>query len=76
MKNILFLLMSIMIAVSLLGCEQQAEESIKEKIDFVPNEEYVGDPAPILEEEMKLTDEEKVEFQKLQKEIQSEVEVE
>ena len=32
-----------MIAVSLLGCEQQAEESIKEKIDLVPNEEYVGD---------------------------------
>ena len=76
MKNILFLLMSIMIAVSLLGCEQQAEESIKEKIDFVPNEEYVGDPTPILEEEMKLTDEEKVEFQQLQKEIQSEDEVE
>ena len=34
MKNILFLLMSIMIVVSLLGCEQQAEESIKEKIQI------------------------------------------
>ena len=72
MKNILFLLMNLMIVVSLLGCQQQAEESIKEKIEFVPNEEYVGDPNPIVKEEMKLTDEEKEEFEKLQKEIQSE----
>ena len=76
MKNILFLFMSVMIAVSLLGCEQQADESIKDKIDFVPNEDYVGDPSPILKEEMKLTDEEKAEFEQLQKELQSEDEVE
>lgn len=62
--------------VSLLGCEQQAEESIKDQIQMVPNEDYVGEPHPTIEEEIKLTDEEKVEFEKLQKEIQSKNEVE
>ncbi|MEH7113429.1 hypothetical protein V7124_13740 [Neobacillus niacini] len=70
MKTYLYLLINVMIAVSLLGCEQQAEESIKEKIQMVPNEEYVGDPNPTVKKEMKLTDEEKLEFEKLQKEIQ------
>jgi hypothetical protein len=68
MKTFLFLLINLMIAISLLGCEQQAEESIKEKIQMVPNEEYVGNPHPTIKKEMKLTDEEKVEFEKLQKE--------
>ena len=76
MKTILFLLINLMIVVSLLGCEQQAEESIKEKIQMVPNEEYVGDPNPTVKKEMKLTDEEKIEFEKLQKEIQLKNEVE
>ncbi|MEH7250690.1 hypothetical protein V7111_00960 [Neobacillus niacini] len=76
MKTILFLLINLMIAVSLLGCEQQAEESIKEKIQMVPNEDYVGDPNPTVKKEMKLTDEEKIEFEKLQKEIQLKNEVE
>jgi len=62
--------------VSLLGCEQQAEESIKDQIQMVPNEDYVGEPHPTIKEEIKLTDEEKVEFEKLQKEIQSKNEVE
>ncbi|MEH7245276.1 hypothetical protein V7114_00660 [Neobacillus niacini] len=70
MKTYLYQLINVMIAVSLLGCEQQAEESIKEKIQMVPNEEYVGDPNPTVKKEMKLTDEEKLEFEKLQKEIQ------
>ncbi|SDM60637.1 hypothetical protein [Bacillus sp. OK048] len=76
MKTILFLLINLMIAVSLLGCEQQAEESIKEKIQMVPNEEYVGNPNPTVKKEMKLTYEEKIEFEKLQKEIQLKNEVE
>ncbi len=69
MKTYLYLLINVMIALSLLGCEQQAEESIKEKIQMVPNEEYVGDPNPTVKKEMKLTDEEKLEFEKLKKEI-------
>ena len=76
MKTFLFLLINVMIVVSLLGCEQQAEENIKDKIQMVPNEEYVGDPHPTIKEEIKLTDEEKIEFEKLQKEIQSRNEVE
>ena len=76
MKTFLFLLMNTLIISSLLGCEQQAEENINDKIDFVPNEEYVGDPHPTVIEEMKLTDEERVEFEKLQEEIQSRTEVE
>lgn len=76
MKTFLFLLTNLMIVVSLLGCEQQAEVSIKEKIQMVPNEEYVGKPHPTVKKEMKLTDEEKIEFEKLQKEIQSKNEVE
>jgi hypothetical protein len=65
-----------MIVLPLLGCEQQAEENIKDKIQMVPNEDYVGDPNPTVEKEMKLTDEEKIEFEKLQKEIQLKNEVE
>ena len=43
---------------------------------MVPNEEYVGNPNPTVKKEMKLTDEEKIEFEKLQKEIQLKNEVE
>ncbi|MDR7076997.1 uncharacterized lipoprotein YehR (DUF1307 family) [Neobacillus niacini] len=75
MKTFLYLLINFMIVVSLLGCEQQ-EESIKEKIQMVPNEEYVGNPNPTVKKEMKLTEEEKIEFEKLQKEIQLTNEVE
>lgn len=75
MKTFLCLLINLMIVVSLLGCEQQ-EESIKEKIQMVPNEEYVGNPNPTVKKEMKLTEEEKIEFEKLQKEIQLTNEVE
>ncbi|WP_053365857.1 hypothetical protein [Bacillus sp. FJAT-27245] len=73
MKNILFLAV---LSVSLLGCEQQADNSMKENIQFIPNEEYVGDPAPTVKKDMKLTIEEKAEFEKLQKEIQKEKEAE
>ncbi|WP_428908031.1 hypothetical protein [Niallia sp. Krafla_26] len=76
MKSFLFLLMNVLLIVSLLGCGQQAEENIKDKIDFVPNEEYVGDPHPTVKKEMKLTDEEKEEFEVLQKKIQSRTGVE
>ncbi|RDU38205.1 hypothetical protein DRW41_01145 [Neobacillus piezotolerans] len=73
MKYILFL---IVMSVTLLGCEQQADNSMKDKINFVPNEEYVGDPSPEVNKEVKLTDEEKADFEKLQKEIQAEKEAE
>jgi hypothetical protein len=76
MKTFLFLFINVMMVVSLLGCEQQAEESIKDQIQTVPNEDYVGEPHPTIEAKIKLTDEEKVEFEKLQKEIQSKNEVE
>ncbi|KGM45562.1 hypothetical protein P9D43_20265 [Neobacillus niacini] len=76
MKTFLFLLINLMSVISLLGCEQQAEGSIKVKIQMVPNEEYVGNPNPVVKKEMKLTDEEKIEFEKLQKEIQLKNEVE
>ncbi|MEH7179881.1 hypothetical protein [Neobacillus vireti] len=76
MKTFLCLSINLMIVLSLLGCEQQAKESIKEKVQMVPNEEYVGNPNPSIKKEMKLTDEEKIEFEKLQKEIQSKNEVE
>ncbi|WP_338469667.1 hypothetical protein R4Z10_12690 [Niallia sp. XMNu-256] len=76
MKSFLFLLMSMLIVFSMAGCEQPAEESMKDKIDIVPNEEYVGDPNPPVHVEMKLTPEEQAEFEKLKQEIQSEVEVE
>ena len=76
MKTFLFLFINVMMFISLLGCEQQAEESIKDQIQMVPNEDYVGEPHPAIKEEIKLTDEEKVEFEKLQKEIQSKNEVE
>ena len=46
MKTFLFLFINVMMVVSLLGCEQQAEENIKDKIQFVPNEDYVGEPHP------------------------------
>ncbi len=65
-----------MSVVSLLGCEQQAEESIKDKIQMVPNEEYVGKPNPTVKKEMKLTNEEKIEFEMLQEEIRLKKEVE
>lgn len=74
MKKFLFTIINLIVISSLLGCQQQAEESTKEKIQFVPNENYVGDPNPAVKEEMKLTDDEKKEFEKLQKEILSEKE--
>jgi len=75
MKTFLFLFINVMMVVSLLGCEQQAEESIQSKIQFVPNDDYVGEPHPTIKEDMKLTDEEKIEFEKLQQEIQTNNEV-
>lgn len=74
MKKFLFTIINLIVISSLLGCQQQAVESTKEKIQFVPNENYVGDPNPAVKEEMKLTDDEKKEFEKLQKEILSEKE--
>lgn len=72
MKRIgLFVLVSIAI---LTGCEEQAEVDMKEQINFVPNEDYVGDPHPVTEEKMKLTEEEQQEFEQLQQEIFSEKE--
>ncbi|WP_409275073.1 hypothetical protein V1499_07455 [Neobacillus sp. SCS-31] len=71
-----YILILIVLSASLLGCEQQGDNSMKEKINFVPNEEYVGDPYPEVNEEMKLTNEEKADFEKLQKEIQKEKEAE
>ncbi len=76
MKSFLFLLMSMLMVFTMVGCEQQAEENMKDKIDFVPNEEYVGDPNPPVHVEMKLTPEEQADFNRLKQEIQSEVEVE
>jgi hypothetical protein len=74
MKMFLLVIVSFLTAASLVGCEQHNDTSIKEKIQFVPNEEYVGDPHPVVELEMKLTPEEKAEFEKLKQEILSEKE--
>lgn len=74
MKAFLIMTMNLVLVGSLLGCQQQAEEDVKDKIDFVPNEDYVGDPHPVIEEKMKLTDEERKEFEQIQKEILSEKE--
>lgn len=73
-KIILFIMMTLLISGLLLGCGHEAEEDVKDKINFVPNEEYVGNPHPVVEEKMKLTDEEKREFEKIQKEILGEKE--
>lgn len=74
MKKFLFLLVTIVFAASLTGCNEQANEDVKAKIQSFPNENYTGDPNPVVKEEMKLTEEEKAEFQKLQQEILSEKE--
>ena len=73
-RNLLFLLINVFAISFLFGCEQQAENDVKDKIQFVPNEDYVGDPHPVVKEEMKLTDEERKEFEQLQKRILSEKE--
>lgn len=62
-------LLLFMFAGTLLGCQQQADENIKEKIQFVQNENYLGDPNPTVKEDMKLTDEERKEFEKVKQEI-------
>ncbi|HEY2420918.1 MAG TPA: hypothetical protein VGI04_05870 [Neobacillus sp.] len=74
MKKYLILLMGLTVAGSLLGCQQQADQDIKDKIQFVPEKNYVGDPHPVVKEKMKLTDEEKQDFDKLQQEISSQKE--
>ncbi|WHY88886.1 hypothetical protein QNH39_14055 [Neobacillus novalis] len=63
--------MNSIVAALLLGCQQQADDNIKAKINFVPNEDYVGDPHPVVKEEMKLTNEEKLEFEKVKQEVSS-----
>lgn len=73
-RSLQFLLISVMAIGPLAGCGQHAEEDVKDKIQFVPNEEYVGDPQPVVKEEMKLTDEERKEFEELQQRILSEKE--
>lgn len=70
-KLILVLLLNFMAVGSLLGCRQQADENIKDKIKFVPNEEYIGDAHPAVKEEMKLSEDEKAEFKKIKQEILS-----
>ncbi|MCH6267646.1 MULTISPECIES: hypothetical protein [Neobacillus] len=71
MKKFLFLLLTVMIASSLTGCGEQANEDLKAKIQSSPNENYKGNPHPVVKEEMKLTEEEKAEFNKLKQEIMS-----
>lgn len=70
-KTFLFL---IMIVGLLAGCQDQAENEMKDQIQFEPNEDYVGVPHPELEAELKLTDEEQKEFEAIQKDILSKVE--
>jgi len=66
----MMLLIPLLATVSLFGCQQQDDiQRLQEKIQFVPNQDYVGDPQPVIKEEMKLTDEERKEFELLQKEI-------
>lgn len=55
----------IIIVGLLVGCQNQADVEIKDQIQFEPNEEYVGDPHPPVEQEMKLTEEEQQEFEQL-----------
>jgi hypothetical protein len=74
MKKFLILLMGLTVIGSMLGCQQQADQDIKDKIKFVPNKDYVGDPHPVVHEKMKLTDVEKQEFDKLQQEVLSQKE--
>ncbi|RHW43544.1 hypothetical protein D1B31_02515 [Neobacillus notoginsengisoli] len=73
MRIILF---AILLSGVLMGCGHEADTNMKDKIQFVPNEDYVGDPSPTVKEEMKLTPEEHAEFEKLQKKIQEEKEAE
>lgn len=70
-KTFLFL---ILIIGLLAGCSDQAEIEMKDQIQFEPNEEYVGDPHPVVEGEMKLTEQEQAEFEQIQKDILSKVE--
>lgn len=70
-KTILFLLLMVSL---LVGCQQQAEVDIKEQINFEPNEDYVGNPHPVVEKNMKLTEEEQLEFEQIQKDVMSKVE--
>lgn len=70
-KTVLFLLMNVVSAGLLLGCQQQGNENIKDKIQSVPNEDYLGEANPVVKEEMKLTNEEKQEFEKLKQEVLS-----
>lgn len=70
-KTFLFL---ILIIGLLAGCSDQADIEMKDQIQFEPNEEYVGDPHPEVEKEMKLTEEERQEFEQIQKEILSKAE--
>lgn len=72
-RNLLFLLINIMAIGFLFGCGQKTED-VKDKIQFVPNENYVGDPHPVVKEEMKLTDEERKEFEELKRRILTEKE--
>ncbi|WP_053362676.1 hypothetical protein [Bacillus sp. FJAT-27251] len=74
MKHFLLIIMSLLTAASLIGCQQANDTSIKDQIDFVPNEEYTGDPHPVVEVEMKLTEQEKAEFEQLRQEILAEKE--
>lgn len=73
-KTFLFVLLSVIITGSLIGCEQQADQNIKDQIKSVSNKDYVGNPQPVVKEEMKLTKEERAEFEKLQEEIMAEKE--
>lgn len=73
-RKILILFINLLAISFLFGCGQQAENNVKDKIQFVPNENYVGDPHPVVKEEMKLTDEEHKEFEELQRRILSEKE--
>lgn len=70
-KTFLFL---ILIIGLLVGCSDQADVEMKDQIQFEPNEDYVGIPHPEIELEMKLTEEERLEFEQIQKEILSKVE--
>lgn len=74
MKHLLIIVMSLLSVASLTGCQDSNGTSIKDQIQFVPNEEYVGDPHPPVEIEMKLTPEEREEFEDLRQEILSEKE--
>lgn len=68
------LLFVLVMAGFLAGCQQNKQETIIDKIQFVPNKSYIGDANPIVKEQMKLTEQERVEFEKIQHEIMSEKE--